>query len=103
MTHRDRGKPGLNYDEVLEYIGQFGWFQRRIFLLLSLVSAGAGLAVVVFAYTGFEMQYRCRVAGCEDQNSPYYETDADGNTKLPNFYAIDSIDLKDRCRIPTRR
>ena len=103
MTHRDRGKASLNYDEVLEYIGQFGWFQRRIFLLLSLVSAAAGLAVVVFAYTGFEPQYRCRVAGCEGQNSSYYVTDVDGNTKLPNFYANDSIELEDRCRIPAKR
>ena len=42
----------LNYDEVLEYIGQFGTFQRKIFFLLWLVSAAGGLAVVVFAFTG---------------------------------------------------
>ena len=45
-------KPALNYDEVLEYIGQFGTFQRKIFFLLWLVSAAGGLAVVVFAFTG---------------------------------------------------
>ena len=42
----------LNYDEVLEYIGQFGTFQKKIFFLLWLVSAAGGLAVVVFAFTG---------------------------------------------------
>ena len=42
----------LNYDEVLEYIGQFGTFQRKIFFLLWLVSAAGGLAVVVFAFKG---------------------------------------------------
>ena len=45
-------KLALNYDEVLEYIGQFGTFQRKIFFLLWLVSAAGGLAVVVFAFTG---------------------------------------------------
>ena len=42
----------LDYDEVLEYIGQFGTFHRKIFFLLWLVSAAGGLAVVVFAFTG---------------------------------------------------
>ena len=42
----------LNYDEVLEYIGQFGTFQSKIFFLLWLVSAASGLAVVVIAFTG---------------------------------------------------
>ena len=46
------GSLALNYDEVLEYIGQFGTFQRKIFFLLWLVSAAGGLAVVVFAFTG---------------------------------------------------
>ena len=45
-------KVGLNYDEVLEYIGQFGTFQRKVFLWMSLFSAAAGLAVVVFVFTG---------------------------------------------------
>ena len=45
----------LNYDEVLEYIGQFGTFQKKIFFLLWLVSAAGGLAVVVFAFTGIVM------------------------------------------------
>ena len=45
-------KQDLNYDEVLECIGQFGTFQRKIFFLLWLVSADSGLAVVVFAFTG---------------------------------------------------
>ena len=42
----------INYDEVLEYIGQFGSFQKKIFFLLWLISAASGLAVVVFAFTG---------------------------------------------------
>lgn len=53
MTEKeDHRKVGLNYDEVLEYIGQFGMFQRKIFFWLSFVSAAAGLAVVVFVFTG---------------------------------------------------
>lgn len=100
MTNKDREKAGLDYDEVLEYIGQFGTFQRKIFLWLSLVSAAAGLAVVVFAFTGFEPKYRCGVSQCESDGSKYFTTDEEGNMKLPSFYANDSIELKDRCKIP---
>ena len=51
MALEKRAK-NLNYDEVLEYIGQFGTFQKRIFFLLWLISAAGGLAVMVFAFTG---------------------------------------------------
>ena len=50
---RDKGTlETLDYDKVLDHIGQFGAFQRKIFLLLSFISAAAGLAVVAFAFTG---------------------------------------------------
>ena len=42
----------VNYDKILDHIGQFGSFQRKIFFWLSFVSAAAGLAVVTFAFTG---------------------------------------------------
>ena len=52
------GSSELNYDEVLEYIGQFGPFQKRIFFLLWLVSAAGGIAVMVFAFTGTVRKYK---------------------------------------------
>ena len=55
---------------------------------------------MVFAFTGFEPKYRCRVTQCEDPASKYFTTDLEGNVKLPSFYANDSIELKDRCKIP---
>ena len=63
-------KKTLDYDEVLNYIGQFGTFQvihiflslflhflcqKRIFFWLWLVSAGGGLAVMVFAFAGLSI------------------------------------------------
>ena len=54
---KDPSQP-LDYDEVLEYIGQFGIFQRKIFFWLWLVSAAAGMAVMVFAFTGSVKSYK---------------------------------------------
>ena len=47
-----RGGVGVDYDEVLDHVGQLGHFQRKIFLWLALASAAAGLGVVAFAFTG---------------------------------------------------
>ena len=93
MGKKDRCKDVLDYDEVLEYIGQFGWFQRKIFLWLSLVSAAAGLAVVVFVFTAFTPDYRCRIPSCDSESSNY--------TNYKQFLSLESIDLADRCKIPS--
>ena len=42
----------LNYDNVLDYLGQFGCFQRRVFLCMCLVSFLTGPPTVIFAFTG---------------------------------------------------
>ena len=47
-----------DYDLVLSHVGDFGGFQKRVLLLLSLVSAVGGLAVVVFPFTAFVPRYR---------------------------------------------
>lgn len=105
MSPTDRTSE-LNYDEVLEYIGQFGSFQRRIFFLLWFVSAAGGIAVMVFAFTGLEPNYRCRVDECEGVNSSYYgastcttdNNDCLSKQRLPSWYKESSIVPNDRCR-----
>ena len=47
-----------DYDLVLSHVGDFGGFQKRVMLLLSLVSGVGGLAVVVFPFTAFVPVYR---------------------------------------------
>ena len=42
----------LNYDNVLDYLGQFGCFQRRVFLCMCLVSFLTGPPTVIFAFAG---------------------------------------------------
>jgi len=93
MGGRDPQKLGLNYDEVMDYIGQFGRFQRRIFLWLSLVSGAAGLAVVVFAFTAFTPSYRCRVPDCDQAETSDYSA-------FTQFLAVENVELADRCKMP---
>ena len=93
MGGRDPQKLGLNYDEVMDYIGQFGRFQRRIFLWLSLVSGAAGLAVVVFAFTAFTPSYRCRAPDCDQAETSDYSA-------FTQFLAVENVELADRCKMP---
>lgn len=44
--------PILNYDNILEYLGQFGYFQKKVFFCMCLVSFLTGPPIVVFAFTG---------------------------------------------------
>jgi len=60
----------------------------------------------VFAFTGLEPNYRCRVPECEGSNASYYggescETGENGclpQHHLPSWYEIKSILPNDRCR-----
>jgi len=87
----------LNFDEVLDYIGQFGRFQKRTFFLLCLVAAAGGIAVMVFAFTGLEPNYRCRVAECDMPNATYHDS-LQSNQALPSWYPESSIAPTERCR-----
>merc|ERR1711971_74030 len=92
----------LNYDSVLEYLGQFGCFQRRMFLCMCLVSFLTGPPTVIFAFTGYELSYRCPVTSCGESSQSIYgpnETEA----TLPAFYQENSIQLADRCKVPQPR
>ena len=100
MVHTD-------YDIVLNTIGQFGIFQKKILLLLSLVSAAGGLAIVVFVFTGFEQSYRCRVGQCEPGPHQSYFREVVCNSsldtcgdqpRLPAWYGEEGIKMEDRCR-----
>ena len=78
----------LNYDEILKHIGQFGKYQIRIHFLLWLVSAASGLAIVVWAFTGFNMKYRCPIPQCESADgASYYDASTlhSVNVSWPNY------------------
>ena len=103
----DKEQEGINCDTVLDYVGVFGWFQKKILFCLSFAAAAGGVAVVVFAFTGFEPNYRCRVKACESlESSSYYgknncENTTDNcneNPMLPKWYEGKTIDMDTRCR-----
>uniref|UniRef100_A0A0K2TL63 Major facilitator superfamily (MFS) profile domain-containing protein n=1 Tax=Lepeophtheirus salmonis TaxID=72036 RepID=A0A0K2TL63_LEPSM len=61
----------IDFNSILEEIGGFGKWQRKNFLLLWLTSMAAGLAIVVFSFTGNIPNHRCSVPFCENLDSDF--------------------------------
>ena len=55
----------VDFDSILEQIGYFGKWQKRIFFYLSFTSFAAGLLVVVYTFTAFDTKYMCNIPQCE--------------------------------------
>lgn len=46
-------------DDVLEQVGEFGWFQKQAFLLLCLISASLAPIYVGIVFLGFTPDHHC--------------------------------------------
>ncbi|XP_005551559.3 solute carrier family 22 member 1 isoform X1 [Macaca fascicularis] len=50
-------------DDILEQVGEFGWFQKQAFLTLCLMSAAFGPICVGIVFLGFTPDHRCQSPG----------------------------------------
>ncbi|XP_036727723.1 solute carrier family 22 member 1 isoform X3 [Balaenoptera musculus] len=53
----------LTVDDVLEQVGEFGWFQKQAFLILCLLSAAFAPIYVGTVFLAFTPDHRCRSPG----------------------------------------
>ena len=70
----------VDYDGILEEIGELGPWQAKLFALLWLPSAPSAMAVFMYDFTAYVPAMRCLVPGCEGDD-PEYE--AFSNFTLP--------------------
>ena len=93
----------LDYDKLVEEIGEFGIFQKIACLLLWFPAAAGGIHVLMYSFTGLEpSKFRCEIPGCnstdydgyiyEDddmkQSCSYYQAIPDPGTGLCKKYSI---------------
>lgn len=77
-----------DYDDLLHVAGPIGRFQIKNVFILWLSSVAAGIAVVVFAFTGFVPRYRCPFTQCGEVpgRTDYYAAHNDeGAGILPEY------------------
>jgi len=61
--------PEINFEEVFDYIGGFGAYQKWTYMLLSLVSIYHGIQTVGTVFLGYKQEHWCNVERL--QNLPY--------------------------------
>jgi len=54
------------YDEILETVGEFGRWQKLLFLLMCIPSAASAMAVFMYSFIAFTPDHRCAIDSCND-------------------------------------
>lgn len=90
------------YDQILEDIGHFGPWHRRLFLMVGLCVTVSTFFVDMFFFEGFIPKFRCHVQPCEAGSCLEDSSPANDCPYLADFTAFalpDSKDRQDRCRM----
>jgi len=59
----------LDYDRILEDVGECGFWQKRLFFLLCFPSALSSMAVFMYEFIAYTPPHRCYVPQCDQENS----------------------------------
>lgn len=93
----------MNFDTVLEDLGEFGRWQQVVALALWLPSMAGGIHVLMFSFTGLEpKRFRCQIPGCDKDdfsfsdlangtNEDIFPKTDDGGPDFCRFYLPSSI------------
>jgi len=66
----------MNYDLILEELGEFGYWQIGIALLLWLPSAIDGIQILMFSVVGISpKRFRCKLKECSNDDGTYFPVD----------------------------
>ena len=77
----------LDYDELVEEIGEFGLFQKIVCLLLWFPAAAGGIHVLMYSFTGLEPgSFRCDIPGCNSTDYGGYIPEKDEIKKSCSYY-----------------
>jgi len=70
-TRLEEQERELDYDVLVETIGEFGWFQKLTCALLWVPAAVGGIHVLMYSFTGLEpSSYQCSIPDCTN-NADY--------------------------------
>jgi len=86
----------LDYDVLVETIGEFGWFQKLTCALLWVPAAVGGVHVLMYSFTGLEpASYRCQIPACNGENySGNIPWDGD-DQKSCSYYEAQAVNASD--------
>jgi len=88
----------VDYDNVLEDIGQLGPWQRKLFALLCIPSAMSAMAVFMYDFTAYVPQHRCFVSQCDGVSAGSLYDDSFVNFTIP---WDEDLETYGRCKMYT--
>ncbi|XP_005092439.2 organic cation transporter protein [Aplysia californica] len=84
----------MQFDDLLQYLGEFGAFQKRVYLLLCLTCIVHGMRMVVLVFLLYTPRHRCAVPG--------YPNDTFDITSLEHEELVNKwIPSSDSCQVYT--
>ncbi len=63
-------KDRVHFDDVLDEVGQFGPYQRKVYFLLFLPTIFSAMHKLAWVFLGAKVPHRCRIEN-EPENSTY--------------------------------
>lgn len=82
-------------DDVLEQVGEFGWYQKRVFLTLCLISAALAPIYLGVVFLGFSPPHRCRSPGVSELSQRCgWSPEEEINYTVPGLGAADEAFLR---------
>ncbi|KAK3097630.1 hypothetical protein FSP39_011541 [Pinctada imbricata] len=91
----------MKFDEVLIQLGEFGFYQKRLYLILCIPAISVGCYMMILVYIMHAPEHRCKIPGYDNdtyeiQNSYHQHLI---NTTIPPPLDEHSIHKYDRCHI----
>ncbi|XP_021503412.1 solute carrier family 22 member 1 isoform X2 [Meriones unguiculatus] len=85
-------------DDVLEQVGEFGWFQKQAFLLLCLISASLAPIYVGIVFLGFTPEHRCWSPGVAELSQRCgWSLAEELNYTVPGLGSVDAASFLSQC------
>lgn len=91
----------MKFDDILVRVGEFGFYQKRLYLILCIPAINVGCYMMMLVYTMHTPDHRCKIPGYDNdtflEQSDYHRQLI--NMSIPDPDDPDSIYKYDRCHI----
>uniref|UniRef100_A0A1B0DGX8 Major facilitator superfamily (MFS) profile domain-containing protein n=1 Tax=Phlebotomus papatasi TaxID=29031 RepID=A0A1B0DGX8_PHLPP len=96
----------FDLDLLIHQIGPFGKFQLINYLLICIPIAYTAMYTLIFVFTAGNLEYRCRISGCDSDNSSLHAPflnftipkDGDKFSMCQKFHNVPNATIEDQCQ-----
>ncbi|XP_055705285.1 organic cation transporter protein-like [Phlebotomus papatasi] len=100
------GGKTFDLDLLIQQIGPFGKFQLINYLLICIPIALTAMYTLTFVFTAGDLEYRCRIPGCDSDNTnlqaPFRDftipKDGDKFSMCQKFHHVPNATIEDQCQ-----